>query len=463
MLLKRFQQHINDNHVDTIAVNSTWLLAVSGGIDSIVLCDLVYKAGIDFIIAHCNFQLREEESERDEAFVRSIGVKYGKDVYVKRFDTTLYVEKNKTSIQVAARELRYKWFYEVVSGEGAMVDGQLSMDNDRWPKANRPRFIVTAHHANDNIETLLMNFFKGTGISGLHGILPLQNQILRPLLPFKKEELLAYAVENNLDFVEDSSNLTDKYTRNYFRQHIIPLLKDIYPQVEDNLMNNIERFGEVEVLYKQAIEQHKKNLLEFKGNEVHIPVLKLQKAEPLRSIIHECIKDYGFTAAQVNEVITLLTSESGKFISSASHRIIKNRKWLIISPQQTAMAANIIIEAEDKLIHFEEGQLQIELKNMDRHFTLPTSPLVCCVDSMEIKFPLLLRLWKQGDYFYPLGMKKKKKLSRFFIDKKLSKTDKEKVWVLEMNKKIVWVVGLRIDERFKVKPSTENVMLITLS
>jgi tRNA(Ile)-lysidine synthase len=465
MLLERFRNHLQEDHPGLLQVHNKWLITVSGGVDSIVLCDLAYNAGIDFILAHCNFQLRGEESDRDEHFVRSVGEKYGKEVLVKKFDTTRYAEENKKSVQVAARELRYKWFYEILNGQWSMVNEEVE---ENFPAEiivkvarNPPKIIVTAHHANDNIETLLMNFFKGTGISGLHGILPFQNQLFRPLLVFKKEELVAYAKENQLSFVEDSSNASDKYTRNYFRQHIIPTLKEKYPHVEDNVMRNIERFNEVEQLYQQAIAFHKKKLLEYKASEVHIPVLKLQKVEPLRSIVYEIIKDFSFTAAQVDEVISLLESESGKFISSPSHRIIRNRRWLIISPKETTIAANIIIEVADKSVHFENGKLLIELREVNSEFTPPTSFNVCSMDSKDIRFPLLLRKWKQGDYFYPLGMKKKKKLSRFFIDKKLSKTDKEKVWVLEMNKKIVWVVGLRIDDRFKVEASTRNILHIT--
>ncbi len=236
----------------------------------------------------------------------------------------------------------------------------------------------------------------------------------------------------------------------------------MYPQVEDNLLGNIERFTEVEMLYQHAIDQQKKKLLQYNGNEVHLPVLKLLKTTPLRSIVYEIIKEFGFTVAQVEEVLGLLGSESGRFISSPTHRVIRNRKWLIISPQQTSVASNIIIENGDVNIPYENGTLQLQQRTIDSSFKIPASFLICCVDGSLIKFPLLLRKWKQGDYFYPLGMKKKKKLSRFFIDKKLSKTEKEKVWVLETNKKIIWVIGLRIDERFKLEASTKEILMISM-
>ncbi|WP_018615513.1 tRNA lysidine(34) synthetase TilS [Segetibacter koreensis] len=464
-LQEKFIQHLKQ--FSFIQQKQKQLLTISGGVDSVVLCDLMFAAQYDFVIAHCNFQLRGAESERDEQFVRSLGNKYGKEVLVKKFDTDKYATENKISIQVAARELRYRWFYEVISGNFSTLNQNIPTDDSSLTathlqlRAHPIHYILTAHHANDNIETLLMNFFKGTGISGLHGILPVQGKIVRPLLFAKKDELVAYAMENNLPFVEDSSNLSDKYTRNFFRHNLFPMLKEIYPNIEDNLLNNIQRLTEVEELYKQSVEKHKKKLLEYKGNEVHVPVLKLQKTSPLSTIIYEIIKDFGFTSTRVQEVIELLESETGKYISSSSHRIIKNRNWLIISPNQSTEATNILIEEKDKKVMFSDGELSLEVIESST-FQIPSSNNTAALDCAEISFPLLLRKWKQGDYFYPLGMKKKKKLSRFFIDQKLSKTDKENVWVLEMNKKIIWIVGQRIDDRCKIQPSTKTVLKISL-
>ncbi len=464
-LLKEFQQYIKQQNL--FQPKDKLLLAVSGGVDSVVLCELCKQAGYDFVIAHCNFQLRGKESERDEEFVKDIGEKYGVEVLIKKFETEKYAQENKLSIQVAARELRYDWFYEL-TGNMQLAKGNESADaNCQLPTAN---CVLTAHHANDNIETLLMNFFKGTGINGLHGILPKQGNIIRPLLFAKKEELSQFAVANNLNFVEDSSNATDKYTRNYFRNRLIPDLQKVFPQVEDNLLNNIDRFREIEILYQQSIDLHKKKLLEPKGNEMHIPVLKLLKTAALKAIVYEIIKDYGFTAHQTDEAIGLLKSESGKYIQSATHRIIKNRNWLIIAPIETTIAENILVEDEGSL-QFAIGSLQVKkiiFNNPVRpnhpggQFSIINNQLTAQIDADEITFPLLLRKWKQGDYFYPLGMQKKKKLSRFFIDQKLSLTQKEKTWVIEMDKKIIWVVGLRIDDRFKILDSTKNVLQISL-
>lgn len=463
-LLVKFKQYIKQQNL--FQPKDKLLLAVSGGVDSVVLCELCKQAGYDFIIAHCNFQLRGAESDRDESFVNDLSNKYEVEVLIKKFDTGKYAEENKVSIQVAARELRYNWFNELTGNKQFTIGNEQKLNYSDLVETDCPlpiaKWILTAHHANDNIETLLMNFFKGTGINGLKGILPKQENLIRPLLFAKKEELTAFATLNNLSFVEDSSNTSDKYTRNYFRNQLIPGLQKVFPQVEDNLKENLQRFGEIDILYDQTINLHKKKLLEQKGNEVHIPVLKLLKAEPLSTIVYEIIKDYGFTARQSADVVVLLKSESGKYIQSSTHRIIKNRNWLIISPNQSSAANNILIEEKDMHVDFEDGKIDIEIHS-STNYKLQTINLLAQLDADEIKFPLLLRKWKRGDYFYPLGMKKKKKLSRFFIDQKLSLTQKERTWAIEMDKKIIWVVGFRIDDRFKITNSTKNILQIKLT
>ncbi len=428
------------------------VLAVSGGVDSVVLADLCHQAGFQFVIAHCNFQLRGAESTRDEDFVRSLGEKYNKEVVVKHFDTKAYAEANKCSIQVAARELRYEWFESLTINRRPLTEADSLPPFRGWG-------LVTAHHADDNIETLLLNFFRGTGISGLHGILPKQGNIIRPLLFAKREEMVAYAKEQNLIWVEDSSNASDKYSRNFVRHQVVPLMKTIYPQVETNLLGNIERFKEIELIYNASVAQTKAKLMEIKGNESHIPILKLKKQTPLKTIIFEIIKDFGFAATQTEEAIKLLDAANGSFMASATHRLIINRNWLIIAPLQSEEAINILIEEGTKKIAFAGGTLMFET-DYTHSTQLSTDATIATLNADEIKYPLLLRPYKQGDYFYPLGMLKKKKLSKFFIDQKLSKTDKERVWVIESEKRIVWVIGLRIDNRFKVKPSSSRQLVV---
>ncbi|TMI93583.1 MAG: tRNA lysidine(34) synthetase TilS [Bacteroidetes bacterium] len=455
-LLQRYQEFIKKEHL--FSPKDKLLLAVSGGVDSVVLCELCKQAAYDFIIAHCNFQLRGEESERDEKFVRQLGEKYKVEIKVKKFETEKFAQENKMSIQEAARVLRYEWF-------GVLVDSSEFGVGKYEHDSRLPTFLLTAHHGDDNIETLLMNFFRGTGLHGLTGI-PISGPstalayIKRPLLPFSKKELIVFAKENKLQFVEDSSNLSSKYTRNFFRNEIIPAISKVYPQVNENLIENINRFKEIEKLYKLSISDIKKKLVKEKGSEWHIPVKQLMGYNN-RALIYEIISDFGFTEKQIDEVLKLAESDSGKYLDSPTlnYRLIKHRHWFIISLINSVDSRMIIIEEKDKTAQFEEGVVEIE-KLQTTNYKPQTSNDIACLDSKEINFPLILRKWKTGDYFYPLGMKKKKKLSRFFIDQKLSKTEKEKVWVVEMDKKIIWVVGKRIDERFKVTDKTKNVLKI---
>jgi tRNA(Ile)-lysidine synthase len=425
------------------------LLAVSGGIDSVVLCELCYLAGCRFAIAHCNFQLRGDESSRDEQFVQSLAQRYGARFFARHFDTNAYMSQNNVSVQVAARELRYKWFNELATHLHA--------------ETGRPVYIATAHHGDDNVETVLMNFFKGTGIAGMRGILPKTGIIIRPLLFAGKEDILAFAKARALEFVEDSSNASDKYSRNYIRHRIIPAIEEIYPAARENIIASIGRFGEIESLYTQAIAVHKKKLLEDRNGELSISVPRLSRVVPLKTVVFEIIRQYGFTAKQTRDAVALLEAETGKFIRSPTHRILRHRNRLIISPLRLAGSQMILIEKGETEVAFDGGKLRITTREINGDKTeLPVSAAIACLDLKQIEFPMILRKWEAGDYFYPLGMQKKKKLARFFIDQKMSLQEKESVWIIEMNKKIVWVVNKRIDDRFKVTAGTKTMLSISL-
>ncbi|WP_026769882.1 tRNA lysidine(34) synthetase TilS [Asinibacterium sp. OR53] len=443
-MLQSFNQHWKRTFPHLTPQNCRLLLAVSGGVDSVVLTHLVAQSGFNFRIAHCNFQLRGEESERDEQFVLALGKQYGKEVLIRRFDTGAFASARKMTIQEAARELRYAWFNTI--------------REDSW--------LVTAHHADDNIETMLMHLFRGTGIKGLAGIQAIQEEraLLRPLLPFRKQELLEYAREAKLDFVEDSSNSSDKYTRNFFRHQLIPGIREVFPQAEENILHTIEHLKEALQVYDQSIHLQLGKLIEKYGNEIHIPVLKWKQATPLHTLTREMLKPYGFTTAQTAEAIKLLDASNGSYLQSPTHRLIRNRKWMIIAENANEQAAHIIIEETDSEVRFAEKTLKIQSpKIKSQNISVPSTASEAFLDAAKISFPLLLRKWKQGDYFYPLGMQKKKKLSRFFIDLKLSATDKEKVWVLEMDKKIIWVIGYRIDDRFKIIDTTTDILQFKVS
>ncbi|WP_295124050.1 tRNA lysidine(34) synthetase TilS [uncultured Chitinophaga sp.] len=414
------------------------LLAVSGGRDSVVMAHLFKREKISFEIAHCNFGLRGEESKRDERFVAELAQKLNVPFHVTNFDTNAYAEEFRQSIQVAARSLRYEWLEKI----------RAERDLD---------YIATAHHMQDNVETVLMNLSKGTGIAGLHGILPKSGRIIRPLLFATREEIDLYEKEKEIAFVEDSSNITEKYTRNYFRHQVLPKLQEAYPEAIRNIGGSIERLREVEILYREAVETHRKKLLEKRGEEHFIPILKLQKSVPLSTITYELLKPFGCNTAQAQQVVDMLDSSPGKYLSTQTHRIYRDRKWLIITPQQTDIATHFVIEEEQEHVLLPNGQINITYKDATGDKP-PQAATIGCLDIKHLKFPLLVRKWKKGDYFYPLGMQKKKKLSRFFIDQKLSIPQKENTWVIESDKKIVWVVGMRIDDRFKLSPQTKSIV-----
>ena len=417
-----------------------FLVAVSGGIDSVVLAHLCQQAQFSFSMVHCNFGLRGEESNRDEAFVKTLGDQYGVHVFVTHFETKKFAEEKKISIQEAARMLRYQWFAQIREQQHAA-------------------FTLLAHHVNDDIETLLMNFFRGSGLEGLSGMdwKVVHNFCLRPLLKITRKEIEDYARENGLQWVEDSSNNSNKYTRNFFRNELIPAIQKVYPQVEENLLDTIDRLRKTDNLYSQLVTDLKTKLKKTKGEEVRYVARQLMSYQHT-SLIYEIIKEYGFGEKQVPEVLKLCHSESGKFIENDSYQIIKHRAWLVIAPK-AAMASTVAIKRGEKEVRFGGGFLEIRQIKKEK-WSLKKAAETAQLDVSKIEFPLLLRPWLQGDYFYPLGMPKKKKLSRFFIDQKLAKNEKESVWVLESAGRIIWLVGYRIDDRVKVTETTKEVLEI---
>lgn len=422
------------------------LLAVSGGLDSMVLLDLCFKAGFNISVAHCNFNLRGGESDGDAAFVEEVCHKNSIPFYLKNFDTKDYATSHKVSTQVAARELRYKWFQDLLD--------EIKINT------GTPAFCLTAHHANDDIETLLMNFFKGTGMAGLKGMLPVQNKIIRPILFAERKELEDYARENNIAYREDSSNAENKYTRNYFRNELIPSLEIIYPQVIENLKNNLQRFKAANEIYEEAIEKKLAKLMQHKEATIEIAIPTLENNVGKDALVFELAKKFNFKAAQVESLKSLLTSETGKFILSSTHRILKNRKWLIISPLENEIETIFIIKESDSSVIF--GEAELIIKREQAPIKIDSNSSIAQLSAKEIKFPLLLRKRKAGDYFYPLGMKKKKKISKYLSDLKLSVFQKENIWLLESDKKILWVVGHTIDDRFKIKPTSTDILTLAL-
>lgn len=427
------------------SVSDKILLAVSGGIDSIVLCDLFDKAGLKFGIAHCNFKLRGKESDKDEKFVESLATKYNVTFHSITFKTDAFAKKNKLSIQVAARELRYNWFEEV-------------------KQEFKYKYIATAHHLDDSIETFFINFTRGTGISGLHGILPKQGDIIRPMLFATKADVETYAKKHKLKHREDSSNVSDKYTRNKIRHHIIPLLKELNPAFEKSASTTIQHLIDVETVYKTEIENKRSSIVKTENGITKITIASLQKLTPLHTYLYEFLKPFNFNTSNVEEIIVALNGESGKQFFSETHRLIKDRNTLLVQPLtiQPEEVQSFKINKEQSELVSDSLKLEFKIFALEKYQPV-NSDSVASLDFDKLHFPLELRKWQHGDVFYPLGMKgKKKKLSDFFIDKKLSLYQKENCRLLTSEGKIAWIIGLRIDDRFKVSPKTSKIYQATL-
>jgi len=421
------------------------LLAVSGGLDSMVMAHLFLNANIEFAMAHCNFGLRNDESDADEDFVKRWCDRHEIRFFVAHFDTKKKAQETGLGTQETARNLRYAWFEKIRSTY------QFSS-------------ICTAHHADDNAETMLMNLCRGTGIAGLHGIPERNGAIIRPLLFADRKTLQDYAGSAGIDYRNDSSNESDDYLRNALRHHVLPKIEALMPGAAGRMLETSKHIAEAEEIYLRSIETERKKLLQPRGKDFYVPIKLLKHRKPLNTICYELFKPFGFTAHQIPFVVDdLLNAESGKFIISPTHRLIRNRDFLIITSLQEQDTDLILIEDFNQDVITANGSFKFEVLNkIPSQFEQGNTFAYVDIDKLEQ--PLILRRWKTGDYFYPLGMgMKKKKLSRFLIDQKMPIHEKEAVWVLESNKRIVWIAGLRLDERFKIKPSTQNVMRITKS
>ena len=443
-LLKKLEHHVNSKAL--FKKENHLLIALSGGADSMVLAHMCHALNYSITLAHCNFQLRGEESERDQQFVEKYAQQIGLPLEVKVFDTNEYIEKNKLSVQEGARQLRYQWLNELaekISDEKKLLT-----------------YILTAHHADDQAETVMMNFFRGTGLKGLTGIPEKNGRVIRPLLTFRKADLLDYAMNHDIQFVEDSSNLTSDYTRNLLRNEILPTLENVYPKIKENLLDNANRFRSVLALYEKALKPLLNRIVHQKGNEWHISIRELFRHNNT-SLIYEIIHPYGFTEAQIGEVIKLKDAAVGSYIMAPDtrYRLIKDRLKFILAKPQEASSELIVLEHDQPKISYPDGVLLVSPSRVDKLQTQAISDAIQ-VDAGCVVYPLILRKWKEGDYFYPLGLGKKKKVARFMIDKKFSKTEKEKLWVLESQSRIIWLIGHRLDDRFKVTERTKSILKI---
>lgn len=425
--------------------SSQTLLAVSGGLDSTVMASLFHKAGFDFAIAHVNFHLRGGESDRDENFVRSLAEKYGVKIFVKHFETAKFARKNKISIQVAARHLRYDWFDEIL----------IEHAYDQ---------LATAHHLDDQVETFLINLSRGTGIAGLHGILPKQGKIIRPMMFTGRMEIKAYAIENKLDFVEDSSNLSTKYTRNQIRLKVIPQLERISPGFSREVTRTVSFIRDAESIYRQAIKIKRKEIFHKKGDGFYLSSEAFYKLAPFETWAYELLSPYGFNLSNIRDIAGLADSIPGKEVLSPTYRIIRDREHLILAPRgKTGLETTFLITSDDLVQEAVKSPLNLGfeiLHEIPSDFANPAT--TAYLDFNKLDFPLLIRKWNRGDFFYPMGMTSRKKLSDFFSDQKFSLIEKEDQWILCSGDSIVWIIGHRIDDRFKITSSSRKIVKITL-
>ena len=419
------------------------LVAVSGGADSVALCYLLSQLKINFIIAHCNFQLRGEESDEDERSVQDLGETLGVEVFVRQFDTKREAGEKAVSIQMAARNLRYKWFEELRQNYGC-------------------KYIVTAHHKSDNTETILLNLTRGTGLSGLHGIKPKNGNIVRPLLLFSKEEILSYLNELKVSFREDSSNSSDKYYRNRIRLKVIPELKKINPSLDDTFENFVEKINSVEDIFEEKVEKFRALRVNRKVDRVEIDATKLKEEKGFLICLFEILKEFEFNFEQCKDLIHSLENQSGKRIESEKSVAIADRGKFIITSKSGKINVSLSIFEDTSVLSTQQFIVNIKKIKRDVDFTIASDKNIAQLDFKKLKFPLLLRSWQDGDVFIPLGMKGKKKLSDYFIDQKVSMADKQNKLVLISEDKITWVVGERIDDRFKITSETTEVFELSL-
>lgn len=436
MTLKYFKNHIQNKL--PFLEKSKLLIAISGGMDSVILAHLCHQLKLNFALAHCNFNLRGIESDADEDFVLELAEDLDLEVFIESFETETYASENNVSIQMAARELRYNWFHELAE--------QLKFD-----------YILTAHHADDNLETFFINLMRGTGLDGLIGIPETNGKLARPLLPFSYADLQTFAKNEKLSWREDSSNASTKYLRNKLRHDVIPILKEMNPQVLQNFQKTQTHLQESAEIIDDALVRIQKKVVLATADTIQLDVKKLQQLSNPKIYLYQLLKDFQFT--EWDDVYQLLYAQSGKFVLSKTHRLVKDRTTLILTelPVESEVTEFIFQEEEPEII-LPIGRLTVENCSEIEE----TSATTIYVDKDLLKYPLSVRKWEKGDYFYPFGMSGKKKLSKFFKDEKLTLPEKEQTWLLYSNNKIVWVIGLRADNRFKVTNDTNHIQKISL-
>jgi len=442
------KKHISKNF--PFLANKKILIAISGGIDSTVLTHLFYKLNYSISLAHCNFSLRGKESNKDEQFVKNLGVKLEIPTFTIKYDTESYALENGLSTQMAARELRYNWFEKI-------------------SKENDIDYILTAHHKDDVIETFFINLTRGTGIDGLIGIPEINGNVVRPFLPFNRNDILVYATKNKIEWREDQTNTSIKYVRNKIRHKIVPVLKELNPGLLDTFQNTIENLKGTQQIVTDQIDTISKKVISEQNGNLHFNITILKSLSNPKVYLFHLLNEYGFT--EWDDINDLLDAQSGKKVFSKTHRLLKDRDFLMLS--EIEEGDNNSFEINNTTTYI-ENPIKLSIEKIDISFDnkndqnkilnelLFDDDSTISIDYNKLKFPLKIRKWQKGDFFFPIGLNGKKKLSKYFKDEKMSLLEKENTWILTSGTNIVWVIGKRLDGRYKVSNSTSTILKFKL-
>jgi tRNA(Ile)-lysidine synthase len=422
-MIQKFKKHITKEF--PFLKDTKLLIAISGGLDSVVLFHLLHKLNYDVSLAHCNFKLRGKESDLDEEFIKNLNQISANQIFTIIFDTEKYAKEHKLSTQIAARELRYNWFQKLIT-------------------EHKFEYVLTAHHADDNLETFLIHLTRGSGLDGFTGIPKVNGNIVRPLLAFSRKEILNYAKDHDIEWREDASNASNKYIRNKIRHQVLPVLKEINPSILDSFATTLENLQESKQIIEDRIENIASEVLEKEANFIKIDIKKIKELSNSKAYLYQLLKSYHFT--EWNDVYDLLNAQSGKQVFSKTHRLLKDRDVLILSKIDLSNSIEIAFQIEEEITEI-TNPIHLTFKEVIEKSTENKQTIY--VDKDLLKYPLMLRKWEKGDYIYPLGMQGKKKLSKYFKDEKFSLIDKENTWLLcNAENQIMWIINHRQDRRF---------------